>query len=84
MSDIIEFKPRGKCQHLTTTEAYASADGVEWQAIPGFLCTWPCGRFPVSPVWVDKRIGGGNKVDPHHDCPSCPCFERSKPSEKTP
>lgn len=66
-----------KCKHLNTTEAFASPDGVKWEAAAGFLCVWPVGRFPVSPVWVEKRIGGGNAIDPKHDCVTCPCFERS-------
>ncbi len=69
-----------KCRHLRTTEAFASPDGANWSAVAGYLCTWPCGRFPVSPVWVEKRIGGGNAVNPTHDCIECPCFER-QPAE---
>lgn len=66
-----------KCRHLATTDAFAgNGQADDWKPIPMFLCCWPVDRLAGAPEWVNRRIGGGNPVEPKVECPTCPAFEK--------
>jgi hypothetical protein len=71
---MLKVVPSVMCHHLEKSpEAYRD----------GEPCTvWLCGfpenephRFIDAPRWLTRQIGGGQMIDVHTDCASCPAYK---------